>query len=520
MKFTRRTMLPWLQALVALALVTWAMMQVRTQLEKAHVAMLYLLIVLAGSALGGRAVGLMSGGAAFLLFDYFFLPPFSTLAIHNPLDWLVLATFLITSVVAAELLDRQRRQTRLATQRQQELDQLSGLGAETLNAARAEHALAAIAGVIRGSVNVARCELFARSVDNTLLLIADSDNATTRTGDVVAARDDVADSEGLLQYIITSGQAAILHADSTVHVQDNANTTESAPSPSIHAVRAFAMPLTVRGNTVGALRLSDRSLFSLGADQQRVLRALAYYAALGMDRLRLEQTEGAAERLRQMDRLKDALLAAVSHDLRTPLTTIKAIAHEIATDGIERAVVIEEEADRLAKLVDGLLELSELNAGATQAKLELNTVDELVGVAIDRCSAAFASHRIETDLQDWELLVGYFDFASSLRILTNLLENAAKYSPASAPIQLSARRESEWLEISVADRGAGIPESDRARIFEPFYRVPGATADVRGAGLGLSIARRLAVAQGGDLRVEARNGGGSVFTLVLRNTSL
>ena len=513
----RRAFTALLQAFAVLALVTWGMVLVRPQLEKAHVAMLYVLVVLGGSALGSRTVGLATAGAAFLLFNYFFLPPYNTLSIDNALDWLVLVTFLVTSVVAAELLSRQRRQGALAAKRQKELDQLAGLGTETLNAARAEHALGAIADVIQRNVGVDRCELFVRADSRGLQRIADSDGVLAHDDDdSTTMRADVSDKEGLLEYIIESGQAAILRADGTVHVLENSDQAERATRAEIESVRAFAIPLMVRGQTVGALRLSNRATLSLNADQHRTLSALAYYAALGMDRLRLEKTEGAAEQLRKADVLKDALLAAVSHDLRTPLTTIKAIAHEISRDGVERAVVIEEEADRLAKLVDGLLELSELNAGVIHAKLALNTVDELVGAAIERCSSALGGHTIETNLKDWELLVGYFDFASSLRILTNLLENAAKYSPASSPICVSARREGELLEISVADRGAGIAESERAKIFEPFYRVPGATADVRGAGLGLSISRRLAVAQGGNLKVAARDGGGSVFTLVLR----
>lgn len=501
---------PWVRAFAVLAVVTWGMLLVRARLDKAHVALLYLLVVLAGSALGSRALGLVLAGAAFLLFNYEFLPPYGTLVISDPLDWLVLVTFLITSVVAAELLERQRRQTRLAEERRSERDQLASLGAETLNAARAEHALLAIANVIRDSVPVARCELFVRRDGDVLQPLADTDAANQ-------AHDT--NARGLLQYVVRTGQSAIAQDDGTVHVIEHGATTVSA-SPSSQPARAIAMPLIARGTAVGALRISNGTPFQLSAEQARRLAVLAYYAALGIERWRLEETETTADELRRADRLKDALLAAVSHDLRTPLTTIKAIAHEIVDAGTERAGVIEDEADRLAALVDELLELSQLNAGARPLTLEIETVDDLVGVVVERTAAATREHPIEIDIDDAELLVGRFDFASALRILTNLVENAAKYSPAGSPIRIAAWKDDAWLSIAVCDRGAGVPEAERERIFEPFHRAVGATPDVRGAGLGLAIAKRLAVAQGGSLTVGAREGGGSVFTLQLQAASV
>jgi two-component system sensor histidine kinase KdpD len=213
--------------------------------------------------------------------------------------------------------------------------------------------------------------------------------------------------------------------------------------------------------------------------------------------------------------LKDALLAAVSHDLRTPLTAIKGIAHEIALRGDDDAMVIEEEADRLASLVEGLLELSQLDAGAPATAVAINTVDDLIGAALQRARAVLSSHDLHVDLGNDALLVGTFDFSQSVRVLVNLLENAAKYSPPGTAIEMAARRAPEGLLITVADRGRGVPEAEHERIFQPFYRVPGAQPDVRGAGLGLSIARGLARAQHGDLTVASHPGGGSVFTLRL-----
>jgi two-component system sensor histidine kinase KdpD len=191
------------------------------------------------------------------------------------------------------------------------------------------------------------------------------------------------------------------------------------------------------------------------------------------------------------------------------------MAHEIAQQGQSRAAVIEEEADRLSSLVEGLLEMSQLDAGTLRVNAEVNTVDELVGAALQRAETVLRGHRIETQIAENEMLVGRFDFGHVLRILVNLLENAAKYSPAGAPITVSAHRHNGRIEIAIADRGPGIPEALRERIFEPFYRLPGVQPDARGAGLGLSIARGLAVAQGGSLAVTDRSDGGSTFVLTL-----
>lgn len=489
---------------LALAAVTAVMLLMRDRLDKAHVALMYILVVLGGS-LAGRVAGIGIGAMAFLLFNYLFLPPLYTFVVTDPLDWLVLLTFLATSVVAAELLHRQRVQTQLAERRGRELDQMATLGAETLNATRAEHALLAIARLIRAQVSVDRCELFVRA-GNARVDIADTDS------DQAGLLQREAPTAGLMAYVAESGRAAIARADGTVHVLE---ARADVPRQLSDGAQAYAMPLSAGGAVVGVLRISTGRGLTLSFDQHRVLDGLSYYAALAIERLRLERTEETAEELRRLDRLKDSLLAAVSHDLRTPLTTIKALAHEIALDGSTRAGIIEQEADQLSVLVEGLLELSQLNANAVPMHLELNTADELVGAALQRAGNVLRNRVVAVTHVSEEMQVGIFDFAQSLRILVNLLENAVKYSPPDTPVEVLIDRADTMITISVRDSGSGVPAAEAERIFEPFYRAEGAPADVRGAGLGLSIARRLADAQGGALTVRNGPTGGSVFTLSL-----
>ncbi len=466
----------------------------RSRLDKAHTALIYLLVVLAGSVRGGRRLALALAASAFLLFDWFFLPPYNTLVVSNPLDWLVLGAFLTVSAGAAQLLHREQAKAEEARRRAEEVDRLAALGAEALNAVRADEALVAVSAVIRDAMKVARCHIH--------IAPADAPDATA--------------TDPLVAWAVQSGQTVIRHIDGTTRLvePDEPLSEDRIAGPS--AANAVLIPLRVRDRTVGVLELADDRRILLDPGQRRFLAALGYYAALAVERVRLTDEAGRAEVLREADRLKDALIASVSHDLRTPLTTIKALAHDLRAGGDDRAVTIEEEADRLNRLVANLLDLSRLQAGGAPLDLALNAVDDLVGAAVQRVAAALGDRELRVTLkEDATLLVGRFDLAQSLRALVNLVENAQKYAPPNTPIELRVEPDDGYIAIAVSDRGPGVPRGEEQRIFEPFYRSPGSPPDVGGAGLGLAIARRLAEAQGGSLTYTPRPGGGSVFTLRL-----
>jgi two-component system sensor histidine kinase KdpD len=286
-------------------------------------------------------------------------------------------------------------------------------------------------------------------------------------------------------------------------------------------VEKIVIPLAVQGRMVGTLRLENDTPVSLDPAQRRFLDAITYYAALALDRVRLVAEAEHAEALREADRLKDIVLASVSHDLRTPLTTIKALAQSEALQGNASGAAIEEQADRLTRLVSDLLDLSRLKGGGFAAKPELNTADDLIGAAVRQTKGLFANRSLRTviDLAS-PTLVGHFDFSQSLRVLCNLLENALRYSPANECVELAARRDGDTLVFSVSDRGPGVDPADVTRIFEPFYRSSNSPPDAGRAGLGLSIARTLAELQGGSLEYARRPGGGSIFSLRLPATEL
>lgn len=325
-------------ALTALAVVTAALAPFRLRLGEAPVAFAFLLVVLGASAWGGRAIGIVASVASFILFNWFFLPPFHTLRLRDPLDSLVLAGFLVTSLVAAQLLYR----------------------------ARAE-------------------------------------------------------------------RAAVERAES----------------------------------------------------------------------------------LREADRMKDVLVASLSHDLRTPLTTIKALAHELQELGDERTFIIEEEADRLNRIVTHLLDSARLDQGNVPLDIVLNAADELLGAVVQHFAGRPDNRRLVVSLDDPSSpAFGRFDLVHSIRILANLVDNALKYSPADTLVQLSAASQSGMLVFRVADHGHGIAHEDLERVFAPFVQSGGVRGDYS-LGLGLSISRRLAEAQGGTLTCYPRPEGGMIFELRL-----
>jgi two-component system, OmpR family, sensor histidine kinase KdpD len=492
----------WWSVFVASTLILQAF---RSQLDKAHVALVLLLVVLGASAAGGRKLGLSLVLASFFVFHYSFIAPYGTLSVENPLDWVVLIAYLITSLTAAHLLTRARREAGIARQRADEVDRLAALGAEALNAARAEDALQAIAVVIHDTLQVERCEIAGLSADATAWV-----------------RATVPAAEGQLPAFAAEVAPAVLHGRTfAVQLADGSKRLASleedrswregrGPADAV----AMLLPLFVHDRAVGVLYLAQAIRLRLTSAQWRLLDALSYYAALGIERVRLEHAAEHVAALREADRLKDALIATVSHDLRTPLTSIKALAREMRSGGDERAEIIEQEADRLNRFVTDLLDLSRLSVGSLPLRIEVNAIDDVVGLALQRVESIFPSHRIDVAFDEpGGLMFGRFDLAQTARILVNLLENACKYGGADRHVDLRIRKSGNDVVFDVADHGTGIPLEDRDRIFEPFYRSASSVPDSRSVGLGLAIAQRLAEAQGSTLTYAERDGGGSVFTL-------
>jgi two-component system sensor histidine kinase KdpD len=256
-----------------------------------------------------------------------------------------------------------------------------------------------------------------------------------------------------------------------------------------------------------------------GEAERRVLATFANQAALAVERGQQEEQRNRALALQETDRLRTALLNSVSHDLRTPLASIKASAsslldREIRWSDAERdefLATINSETDRLTRLVHNLLDMSRIEAGALDPHLVEVSVTELVGPVVRRARAA-ASQRVEVDVPE-ELAPVLADPVRLDQVLTNLLDNARRYAGA-GPVGVTAGQAGELVELRVVDHGPGIPEPERERVFDQFYRVGGGRQP-EGTGMGLAICRGIMQAHGGGLRVEATPGGGATFVLTL-----
>jgi two-component system sensor histidine kinase KdpD len=276
-----------------------------------------------------------------------------------------------------------------------------------------------------------------------------------------------------------------------------------------------AEPLVAGDRRVGTLFLPAGERQTAG--RRRVVPALASLLAVAIDREWLAAEAYDAEALRRSDAVKTAVIQAVSHDLRTPLATIEtalgslrdgslALSDDDRTDLLDAIAV---ELERLKRLVENLLDLSRLQAGAAEPAPELWTAEQLVGDALDEVAG---SDRIQIVFDD-DLPVVRVDGAQIQRVLVNLLENALKFSLEPELVQLRANRARGEVVIRVTNRGRGIPQAELGRIFEPFQRVAGERTG--GAGLGLAIAKGFTEANGGRIWAESRPGQGATFVLVL-----
>jgi two-component system, OmpR family, sensor histidine kinase KdpD len=279
------------------------------------------------------------------------------------------------------------------------------------------------------------------------------------------------------------------------------------------------------GESAADLRFGDRHVgrlfFAFGQNlptfaEDRILPAVASILAVAVERDRLSRAAVEAETLRRSDAIKTAVLRAVSHDLRSPLTAIRAAGEGLRRtdlqleeeDRAELAETITTEASRLERLVTNLIDLSRLEAGAARPRPELWTGDDLVGRALETLGPA--AERVEVRLPE-EPVAAIVDGAQAERVLVNLLENAAKFSSTADPIEVDVGADKSELVIRVRDHGPGIPPDRAVRMFDPFESSnPGA-----GMGLGLAIATGFAQANGGRVWFESAEDGGAVFALAL-----
>ena len=279
-------------------------------------------------------------------------------------------------------------------------------------------------------------------------------------------------------------------------------------------------PLHTPTRTVGVMGVRTHQDERLSLDQEVLLETFMSQIALVIERELLDEAAEQSAMLRESERLYTALLNSISHELRTPIATIKGAssslldpATSINTNGRkELAKDIQSAADRLNRLVENLLDMSRLESGRLQLKREWCDIGDLIGVAVQRVDYCTGSHPIEIRVEP-NLPLIQLDFVLIEQVVVNLLDNACNYTPAGTPILIEARHNHHWIKLDISDSGNGIPQELLDRIFDKFYRVPGTASG--GTGLGLSISRGLVEAHGGTLTAENKPDGGASFALNL-----
>ncbi|MFI6018431.1 ATP-binding protein [Streptomyces sp. NPDC051287] len=446
----------WLAGVLGPVLLTWLLTGLAPEVGLANDMLLYLTLTVAAALLGGLLPALTSALVGSLLLNWYFTPPVHTLTIADPKNIVAMAIFFGVAVSVASVVDLAARRTQQAARLRAESEILSFLAGSVL---RGETSLEALLERVRETFGMESVALLERADDVTPWTCAGS------VGPQPCGRPE--------------------NADVDMPVGDR-------------------MTLALSGRVLPA---SDR----------RVLAAFAAQAVVVLDRQRLQHEADRAKELAEGNRIRTALLAAVSHDLRTPLAGIKAAVSSLRSDDVEwseedRAELleaIEAGADRLDNLVGNLLDITRLQTGTVTPIVRETDLDEVVPMAL----GGVPEDGVELDIPETLPMV-HVDRGLLERVVANVVENAVKYSPPNTPVLVKASSLADRVEVRVVDRGSGVPDEAKQRIFEPFQRY-GDSPRGAGVGLGLAVARGFTEAMGGTLTAEDTPGGGLTMVLSL-----
>jgi len=439
------------------------------------VALTFLLAVLVVSANWGFWYAAFLAIVSTAAFNFYFLPPLGTFTIADPQNWIALCAFLTTAVISSQLSERARRQTLSANQRRREIEHLYAFSQRLLTLESVPELLNLVPRHITETFSCKGAAIFVHDKVDVYRSGAD-------TREIDAAR---------LQSAAARGE------------------------PIIVAEQALAfVPLRLGVRSIGAIGVSGAHL------SHETLEALSTLVAIAIERTRAIESVGKAEAARENEKLRSAILDSIAHEFRTPLTAIKASVTTMLSGGLdpmqqnELLTVVNEEADRMNHLVEEAMQLARLESKQVELERTSHPIREAIEEAMKAAKKDLANHPVELAMAD-DLPPAEFDLSLIVNVVQQLLENAAKYSPPSSPIRISAESSPEQISVSVADRGAGIDELEQALIFDKFYRGKDSRSSVQGTGMGLAISKAVLDAHGGSIRVTSQLGHGSVFTIAL-----
>jgi two-component system sensor histidine kinase KdpD len=464
-----RVVVGYAVALGGTAAASAVLLALRERVSTTNVVLVFLVVVVAAAANGGLGPGATAAALGFLAFDLLFLPPYGHLKVHDQEDYVSLTVYLLIALVVSVLVSTRERRQALAERRERETRTLYELSSRLLVHDDLQATLDQVARTVRSLFDLEGCAVL------------------------------LAGEDGRQRPVAVDGDAG-----------------EDA------ARRGLVVPLRTSATAVGAIVLvTGDGLPRLGEQELRVVGAFANQAALAVERDRQQEERARARALAETDRLRTALLNSVSHDLRTPLASIKASASSLLDPTVdwgprqrrEFLETIDQEADRLTRLVHNLLDMSRIEAGALDPRLVETALPDVTGPVV-RLARSKSSQPIDVDVPD-DLPTVLLDPVRLDQVLTNLLDNARRYAGDQA-VAVRGRAVDGRVELRVVDHGPGIPEAERERVFDQFYRLrQGGRPPPDGTGMGLAISKGIVEALGGSIRVEATPGGGATFVVSL-----
>jgi two-component system, OmpR family, sensor histidine kinase KdpD len=458
------------------------------------ISLVFLTAVLASAIAWGLWPSLFASLLSMLAYNFFFLPPLYTLTVADPENVIALFFFLIVAIIVSNLTARTRSQVVTARLRAKTTAELYAFSRKLAGIGALDDLLWATAYQISSMLNV-----------RTILLMPAKEGEGFEVASGYPPEDQLGDAD------MAAARWTWDH-----------NHPAGRGADTLPGGKRLFLPLRTGSGPVGVIGIDrDAPGPLLTPDERRLLDALADQAAVAIERISLAKGLDEARVLAETERLRGALLTSISHDLRTPLASILGAVSSLRTfpetysaaEREELLATLQEEAERLNRFVANLLDMTRLESGAVELKLELIDVAEIIGSALQRAGNVLAGHRVEVDIEP-ALPMLRLDAVLFEQVLFNLLDNAAKYSPAGSRIDIRATRDGELVEIEVVDEGPGIPPADFERIFDKFYRVHAQDRRRAGTGLGLAICRGFVEALGGWVVARnRRDRSGAVLTI-------
>ncbi len=406
-----------------------------------------------------------------VLYNFFFLPPIGTLTVSDPQNWVTLGAFLVASVLVSHLADGERRAASQSEARREDVERLFEFSEQ--------------------------------------LLLHDDLRTLARTAPSLIA--SIFKLRGVALYIHEQGRAYYSDPNNELLPQEQLRTAAEEPEAPVKASAGIrVLPLALGMHSSGALALTE------GNHAEGMYEAIAGLMAIALERASALESFSHIEASREGERLRSALLDSVTHELRTPLTAIRAAATmlisqpEIAeTDRREMYAVVEEESARLDRLIGQAVEMAQLDSESLQVRAQPQSLREVIDLALEDTRSIVRHRTVEVNVPEGQPLVA-MDRELVRRVLRQLIENAAKYSPAELPISLSSELSEDRLMVTVSDRGPGIDVSDQPFVFDKFFR--GKQRErVQGSGMGLAIAKAILRAHGGGIDVSSSTERGTSF---------